>query len=225
MTDGTPLHRSPSKGTPSGAPPTLVEVAASLPGPVYTFASPHHLEPFTASAALASGRTVSVSVSYTFYRHPARREDPRNFVDLSPAQRTAIARADSSTLPAWLRDQIRRMRYPTLFEAVRTSLPIPAERAHPLEARLEAHLVDSLRSLFPGQPVSERLRTVRGAPLAGHEVRRGVPLPIDGEPHRSHRVEIAPHFLAIGARLDDRYVTAVIPWELRTLITPALETL
>ncbi|MDY0912240.1 hypothetical protein [Rathayibacter festucae] len=208
-----------------GAPPTLAEVAATLPGPVYTFASPHHLEPFTASSSLASGRAVAVSVSYTFYRYPARREDPRNFVALTPAQRAAIARAETSTLPDWLRDQIRRMRYPTLFEAVRTSMPIPAERAHPLEARLEAHLVDSLRTLFPGQLVSERLRVVRGEPLAGYEIRRGVPLLVDGETHRSHRVEIAPHFLAIGARLDDRYVTAVIPWELRTMITPSLETL
>ncbi|ROS30003.1 hypothetical protein EDF22_1760 [Rathayibacter sp. PhB127] len=205
-----------------GAPPTLHEVAAGLTGAVYTFAPQHHLEPFTASSDLASGRVVAVSVSYTYYQHPSRPEDPRNFVDLTPQQRTAIARAETSALPDWLRDQIRRMRYPTLFDAVRTSLPFPAERAHPVEGRLEADLTDSLRTLFPGQHLSTRLRTVRGAPLAEYKVHRGVPLSVDGEIHRGTRVEIAPHVFAFGTRLDDRYVTAVIPWDLRADIVPAL---
>jgi hypothetical protein len=204
------------------SPPTLDDVAATLPGPVYTFAPQPHLEPFTASSTLAGRRVVAVNMTYTFYRHPYRRDDPRNFVDLTPQQRAAIARAETSALPEWLRDQIRRMRYPTLFEAVRTSLPIPAERAHPLESRLEAHLADSLRTLFPGQPLSERLRVTPGEPLADYDLRRGIPLQVSGETHRSFRVEIAPHLIAVGVHLEDRYVTSVIPYELRGVISPAL---
>jgi hypothetical protein len=207
------------------APPTLREVAATLPGPVYSFAPQSHLEAFAASSTRASGRVVAVSMSYTFYRYPAQPGDARNFVGLTPQQRAAIARADSSSLPEWIRDQIRRLRYPTLFEAVRTSLPIPAERAHPLEARLEAHVTEFLRALFPGQPLAERLRTVRGAPLSEYDVRRGVPVRVDGESRRGYRVDIAPHVIAVGAYLEDRYLTAIIPSDFHASITPAFATL
>ncbi|NQX18342.1 hypothetical protein [Rathayibacter sp. VKM Ac-2857] len=164
-------------------------------------------------------------MSYTFYRHPARPDDARNFVDLNRQQQAAIARAETSALPAWMRDQIRRLRYPTLFEAVRTSLPIPAERTHPLEARLEAHITDYLRALSPRQPRAERLRTVRGAPLAEYDVHRGIPLRINGELCRSYRVNIAPHVIAVGAHLEDRYLTAVIPADIHASITPAFAVL
>lgn len=205
--------------------PSLREAAAELAGPVYTFAPQPRVEAFAASPGRASGRVVKMCLSYSYFRFPECQEDPRNFVTLTPAQKTAIARAEGSSLPQELRDQIRRTRFPTLFEAVRTSLLIPAERAHPLESRLEAHIVDVLQAMFPGQPRPERSRSPRSAPLANYDVHRGVPLLIDGEACRAYRVDIAPHVVAVGARVDDRYFTAVIPTDLYPGITLAFATL
>lgn len=205
--------------------PGMRDAAAKLSGPVYTLAEQPRVEAFAATAGRASGRVVKMCLSYSYFRFPERRSDPRNFVRLTPEQDAAIARAERSSLPEQLRDQIRRARFPTLFEAVRTSVPIPSERAHPLESRLEAHIVDVLRAMFPGQPRPERSQRSQARPLANFDVQRGVPLLVNGEPCRSFRVEVAPHVVAVGAHIDDRYFTAVIPTTLYPDITLAFATL
>ena len=205
--------------------PGMRAVAAELAGPVYTFVPQPQVEAFAATAGRASGRVVKMCLSYSYFRFPARREDPRNFVDLTEQQRAAIARAEASSLPVELREQIGRARFPILFEAVRTSLPIPSERAHPLESRLEAHIVDVLRAMFPGQPRPERSHRARARPLRNYTVQRGVPLLVDDEMCRSYRVEIAPHVIAVGAQVQGRYFTAVVPTVVFPNITLAFVTL
>lgn len=192
-------------------PHAVAEIVASFAGPVYGFVAQSHLQEFAATPASATGRVVQVSLSYTYFRVPARPADPSNFVELTADQERAIVAAEGSKLPPWLKDQISRMRYPVLFEAVRTSLPIPSERAHPIESRLAAHMSDALHALRPQLATVESSH--HGSPLQvrDDDIRRGVPVLVDGEPVRSYRVDGHPEVIAIGMDLRSCFVTAVVP--------------
>ncbi|NQX28495.1 hypothetical protein HQQ81_14200 [Microbacteriaceae bacterium VKM Ac-2854] len=192
-------------------PPSVADIVASFAGPVYGFVSQSHLREFAATPASATGRMVQVSLSYTYLRVPARPTDPSNFVQLSPDQQRAIDAAEASSLPTWLKEQINRMRYPVLFEAVRTSLPIPSERAHPIESRLAAHLSDALHALQPQLATVESSHHGALRQLQDEDIRRGVPVLVDGEWQRSFRIDAHPEVIAVGLQLEDCFVTAVVP--------------
>ncbi|NQX14110.1 hypothetical protein HQQ80_20990 [Microbacteriaceae bacterium VKM Ac-2855] len=202
------------------APPGVNEIAARFGAPVLAFAPQPRLEEFAAAQTSSHGRFVEISLSYSFFVNPRNRADPVNHVALDPAQKLAIERAENDHLPPWMIDQITRMRYPVLWEAVRTSVPIPAERSRPIEARLAAHMNDVLRNTFPG-----RVRTRRGgmpvvaASLREEEVTRGVPMVVDGEPTRGFRVDTDPDVIAYGARVDGRYMTVVIDRKIAPQLT------
>jgi hypothetical protein len=201
------------------APPGVDEIAARFGAPVLSFAPQPRLEEFAAAQTASHGRFVEISLSYSYFSNPRNRNDPANHIALDPSQRAAIERAENDHLPPWMIDQVTRMRYPVLWEAVRTSVPIPAERSRPLEARMAAHMNDVLRNTFPG-----RVRTRRGgmpvvaASLREEEVTRGVPVLIDGEPTRGFRVDADPDVVAIGARVDGRFMTVVIDRKLESQI-------
>lgn len=198
--------------SPSGALyPGVAEAVAAFPGPVYGFVSQPQLQEFAATTREATGRVVQIGLSYSFLRLPQRPDDPVNFIELTAEQRQAIERASASTLPGWLKEQIARMRYPTLFDAVRTSVPIPAERAHPIEARLAAHMLDTLQATRPRTATTESAQY--GFPPLFHDddVIRGMPVRVDGETVRSYRVETHPDIVGVGIHHNDAYVTAVVP--------------
>ncbi|QHC69033.1 MULTISPECIES: hypothetical protein [unclassified Rathayibacter] len=193
------------------APPGVDEIAARFGDPVLAFAPQPRLEEFAAAQTMALGRFVEISLSYSFYKNPRNRADPVNHVPLTPEQKRAIERAENDHLPPWMVDQVTRMRYPVLWEAVRTSVPIPAERSRPLESRLAAHMGDVLRNTFPGRVRSRRGgMPVVAAALRDEDVVRGVPVIVDGEALRGYRVDTDPDVVAIGARVDGRYMTVVL---------------
>lgn len=193
------------------APPGVDQIAARFGDPVLAFAPQPWLEEFAAAQTSSHGRFVEISLSYSFFRNPRDRSDPVNHVALDPTQKLAIERAENDHLPPWMIDQITRMRYPVLWEAVRTSVPIPAERSRPIEARIGAHMNDVLRNTFPGRVRSRRGgMPVVAATLREEDVSRGVPLLIDGEQTRGFRVDTDPDVIALGARVDGRYMTVVI---------------
>ncbi|NQX26012.1 hypothetical protein HQQ81_01425 [Microbacteriaceae bacterium VKM Ac-2854] len=175
------------------------------------------LEEFAAAPILVGGRMVEVSLSYSVLRHPLRRDHPENLVPLSAEQERAIQRAESGDLPPWIVDQITRMRYPVLWEAVRTSVSIPSERARPIEARLAAHVNDALR-LMPGANTRNR----RVARLTESDLVRGASIDVDGTPTRGILLRDDPDVVAFGLRVDDRHVTAVLDRNLAPLVDVAL---
>ncbi|NQX12625.1 hypothetical protein HQQ80_13370 [Microbacteriaceae bacterium VKM Ac-2855] len=181
--------------------------------PVVSFVPQPRLEQFAAAPSITNGRIVEVSLSYSLLRHPHRRDHPENLLPLSAEQDRAIRRAEEGDLPEWMIDQIRRMRYPVLWEAVRTAVTIPTERARPLEARLGAHMKDALR-LMPGANSRSR-KTVQ---LREEELTRGAPIGVDGETVRGIRVDGDPDVVALGFRLDERQVTVVIERALAPLV-------
>jgi hypothetical protein len=64
---------------------------------------------------------MTASVTYTLWRNPIDRSDPINLADLDEQTRRAIEDVPPWPRPAWLVKQVKRMRYPQLMEAVRTT--------------------------------------------------------------------------------------------------------
>ena len=63
----------------------------------------------------------SVSLTYTLWRNPDDHSDPRNEIELDPGIRRSIEEEPPWGRPAWLIERAQLLKYPMLWEAVRTS--------------------------------------------------------------------------------------------------------
>lgn len=73
---------------------------------------------------------MTASVTYTIWRNPNDYSDPMDLADLDEHTRRAINDVPPWPRPAWLVEQVERLRYPQLWEAVRTTWHRdPSERA------------------------------------------------------------------------------------------------
>lgn len=157
---------------------------------------------------------MSVSVSSTLWRNPADRSDPVNFAELDDATRSAIEDVPPWPRPAWLVEQVERMRYPMLWEAVQTTWTRPGSRRATLEDHLVTHTNHIIMNQFReqaglglGEWDSPALTSRRG-------VRRGVPVVLDGRPIPGVEIDTDPFVYAVGAALPDGgTLTAVIARE------------
>ena len=190
--------------------PARIEATlATLGCPVFGFAPQPHLSELTATTITARARVVGASLSYTYFRNPLNPDHPSNFVPLTPEQTRAIERAQSSTLPRWMVEQVVRIRYPTLWDAVRTAKVGPADAKNSLELRLAAHANDVLRAQDPHHvPVRVPTATTTGR-LSRGDLLESTCVIVDREPHRARLLQAGPHLVAIGARIDGRYLTVV----------------
>src|SRR5690606_12749222 len=64
---------------------------------------------------------MTVAESSTLWRNPDDRSDPINLADLDDATRRALDEVPPWPRPSWLIEEVERMRYPRLMEAVRTT--------------------------------------------------------------------------------------------------------
>jgi hypothetical protein len=64
--------------------------------------------------------SCEASISYTLWRNPDELDDPANLAELDQRQRRALEAQPPWPRPPWLVEQVRRMRYPMLWEWVRT---------------------------------------------------------------------------------------------------------
>jgi len=215
MTTATATIRDPLE--PSGVEATL----RSLDGPVFGFAAQPHLSELAAATLSDRARVDGVSLSYTYYRHPLNRAHPSNFVDLTPQQVAAIERAESSSLPLWMVEQIRQIRYPTLWDAVRTAKAGPGDRKDALETRLAAHANDVLRARDPRHVAIRSPRNTSTGRLHHSDLLETTCVMVDREPHRGRLLEAAPFLTAFGTRIGKRYLTVV--YDTRTAPKLALE--
>ncbi len=70
----------------------------------------------------AEGReSISVSVTYTYWRNPADHADPVNLAELDDETRASLDTVPPWPRPAWLVEMAQQLRFPLLWEAVRTS--------------------------------------------------------------------------------------------------------
>ena len=76
---------------------------------------------FTESSGWAGHEELTVEFSYTLWRYPEDRSDPRNEIELDEQTRRAIDEEPPWGRPAWLVEQVQLFRYPMLWSAVRTA--------------------------------------------------------------------------------------------------------
>ncbi|ARJ06763.1 hypothetical protein GCM10010988_20720 [Cnuibacter physcomitrellae] len=167
---------------------------------------------FTESRGSAGLFESSVRFSYTLWRYPEDRSDPRNEVELDERTRRSIDEEPPWGRPDWLREQARLFHYPILWEAVRTSWYGSAE--HPtgtVPLQMVDHVNHVLRNSF-----REQLGLPAG-PGGGDEWKASVSavvpstVVVDGEAREGVRIDTDPWVSAVGFPVSERVLcTAVV---------------
>lgn len=154
---------------------------------------------------------VTLSRSYTLWRHPEDRDDPRNLAVLDAATRASLDGPPERPLPPWLLEERRRMRYPVLWEAVQTHWTARGVEARGESDRLVEHAGYVLQNRFRvelGLSATEQDpgRLVSPKALQASTVR------VDGAARAALLLDTDPFVLALATTLDDgRVVTVVLP--------------
>lgn len=166
---------------------------------------------FTEGADSAGPTERSVSVTYTVWRNPARRDDPVNLAELDEHTRAALDTEPPWPRPSWLIEQAQQFRYPMAWEAVRTSWHRDQYPETSLDAQLLAHTNHILMNQFrnelglpPGPTTTTDWR------VTAANVNPEATLLIDGTPRSAVEIDTDPFVYAIGARLHDDVVTTVV---------------
>lgn len=151
----------------------------------------------------------SVAITYTLWRNPGDRSDPVNLARLDDATRALVERP--TPRPPWIAERLESLRYPKLWEAVRTTWTREAPDATWLADQLLQHLDHILMSQYMSEDVSS---IVRGdpPPERPHAVNHDATVQVDGVETPAVEVDSAAHRYAIGVRLSPTtVVTAVLP--------------
>ncbi|MFE5409316.1 hypothetical protein [Microbacterium sp. NPDC056569] len=175
----------------------------------------------------AKGRfQLSVSLSYTLWRNPDDRSDPVNLRELDPQERAAIDDVPPWPRPSWLIEYVETMRYPRLWEAVRTSWNRDASEYTTLSRQLIDHANYILMNEFREELGLPPGPTDDGPWQVGpSSVNAAATLEIDGHAVPAAEIDTDPFVYAIGAQLDhDVVTTVVVPREHVPLLRIALRT-
>jgi hypothetical protein len=218
------MHFSDRRPEDVPPPPTIDERARAFTVPVMTFVAQAAVEELgvgTTGSGRNDGPVIldSVSLSYTLWRNPGDHADPLNLAVLDPDLLASLDREPPRPLPAWMVERRERMRYPTLWEAVKTTLadvgaPAATLVAHANHVLHNAFIDERVRGEFPGEldsPVTER--HIREHPLL-----------VDGVEVDGLLIDTDPHVYAVGADLGDRILTSVIARKDLGFVTLAFET-
>lgn len=168
--------------------------------------------PAITQGADAQGRShLAVGLSYRLWRNPQDRADPLNLKDLDESERAAIDSVPPWPRPAWLVEYVEMMRYPLLWEAVRTSWArTPSPYTSP-RRQLVDHtnyiLMNQFREVLglPSGPTTDGPWQVREA-----SVNAAATLEIDGNVVPAFEIDTDPFVYAIGAQLRPDVVTTVV---------------
>lgn len=158
----------------------------------------------------AGHASLSVSITYTLWRNAADHSDPVNLAILSDEKRAAIEAVPPWPRPQWLVDRVQNMRYPQLWEAVRTTWNRDLNGQASLVQELVDHANHVLNNQYqdgavqPGFPPAPR--------LAENAVNSTVTVVIDGVTSAAAEINTDPFVYAIGAETAPHtVVTAVLP--------------
>ncbi len=156
---------------------------------------------------------MTASITYTLWRNPDDRADPVNLADLDETTRRSIEEVPPWPRPPWLIEYLQRLRYPQLWEAVRTTWHrVPSERSS-VQNLLADHvnhiLMNQYREeLWPGgNPRDQHPPAVTGRMVndQARTVINGINVP-------GAEVDTDPFVYGIGAQLPGGgVVTAVLP--------------
>jgi hypothetical protein len=199
------------------SPPSADDIAAAFAVPLLTFVNQPALEEAGAGASSSTQNGLPMmecaSISYTFWRNPQNREDPINLAELDEVTRESLETEPPWELPEWLLRARARMRYPTLWEAVRTTHFSDESAGQSAESALVEHLnyivmnvfrEERARGDFPGELFDEATEK---------HIQHGIAISLDGRTVPGMQIDTDPHVLGVAADLGDRILTAVFSRE------------
>ncbi|MDR2323636.1 MAG: hypothetical protein LBE60_18560 [Microbacterium sp.] len=211
------------------------EMVRALPFAIYGLVSQPSLEDLDSiGLAFVGGfersTQTAVSVTYTLWRNPDDHDDPANLAELDEITRESLDRDPPWPRPRWLIEQAELMRYPMLWEAVRTTWTADAQEYQSLPNQLVQHVNYILMNRFraelgipdgppSGPPGDEPWHTRLSA------VNPRARLEVDGHQVDAVEIDTDPFVYGIGAQLSPEIVvTVVIPRADLPLIRLALAT-
>ncbi len=197
------------------APPTPDEVAAAFAVPLLTFSpQPAVEEGYVSRSGEYSNAGPDLDVatlSYTLWRNPLNHSDPVNLVELSEEMRVALAVEPVRPLPPWVMQIRDRMKYPQLWDAVRTThLPRPST-FHTAPAALVEHVNYIVMNMFREERMRGEFPGELFDPAFERHIEHGVPVMLDGVPVPGMRLDTDPHVLGLAVDLGDTFLTAAVP--------------
>lgn len=192
------------------------ELLKHMPIPVIELVDQANVEVIDISVARSSDHLgyseLTANVNATLWRNPEDKSDPANLADLDDSTRRAIDDVPSWPRPAWLIEQVDRMRYPQLWEAVQTTWRREESESSTLDMCLTNHARYILMNHFReelGLAIGEWESTAFPSARA---VRHGVVLTIDGTEVIGAEIDTDPFVYAVGAKLPSGgTLTAVLP--------------
>jgi hypothetical protein len=194
------------------------EQARLMPVPVLGLLPQRHLEDWEAVGVGTETRnevltSCEVNISYTLWRNPDEPTDPLNLAELDEQQRHALEADPPWPRPPWLLEQVRKMRYPMLWECVRTRWCRDPHESDRVDALLVAHVNHILVNRFrPTPAVSNDLPYDIDGPVDERCVERGVPVLVDGVARDGVRIDTDPDVYGLGVDIGANAVlTAAIP--------------
>ncbi|MFS4505647.1 hypothetical protein ACMA46_05350 [Clavibacter sp. Sh2141] len=156
---------------------------------------------------------LDASLMYTLWRNPDDRADPVNRGPLTDAELAALDEPTPRPLPAELEAVRQRMRWPSLWEAVKTTVMHPPgagifvpDLAGALLQHAEHIIVNSFRDARTGDAFPP---VISDAPAADDLDR--VRIEVDGVLVDGLRLDRDADVVAVGAQVGDRILTAVVP--------------
>ena len=158
--------------------------------------------------------TVTANVSATLWRNPGDRSDPINLAELDEHTRRSIEDVPPWPRPPWLIEQVERMRYPQLWEAVQTTWRREDSAHSTLESTLIDHARYILMNLFREELGLQFGEWESAAFPTSLALRSGVAVMIDGAEILGSEIDTDPFIYAVGAKLaSGGTLTAVVPRE------------
>jgi hypothetical protein len=195
------------------------EQARDLPMSIVGLVPQPHLEDWGAIGVGSGTRngvldSCEASISYTLWRNPDERDDPVNLAELDEQQRRALEAAPPWPRPSWLVEQVRRMRYPMLWECVRTQWSREPGGYGDVPTQLVAHVNHILVNQFRHTGVVDDDDPAHGidGPVDERCVEARIPVLVDGTARNGFRIDTDPHVYGLAVDLDPHSVlTAAIP--------------
>ncbi|WP_311877171.1 hypothetical protein [Microbacterium forte] len=170
----------------------------------------------------------SVSLTYTLWRNPDDHSDPRNEIELDPGIRRSIEEEPPWGRPAWLIERAQLLKYPMLWEAVRTSWQAsPDPERHALSEQLVDHANHILRNRFREELGLPDLPSEGddGGWEAKTSAARDAVVAVDGRNRPGVQIDTDPFVYAVGFRVDENVVcTVVVPRDSLPTIDLAITT-
>ncbi|XKH54004.1 hypothetical protein LG293_14810 [Citricoccus nitrophenolicus] len=196
----------------------LAEQLQLMPIPMLGLAPQPSLEDadgvaFTSSQDDHGYSMMAASITYTLWRNPHDRSDPSNLAELDERTRQALDEVPPWPRPEWLVEQVKRLRYPQLWEAARTTWHRePSERStvsRVLAGHVRYNLVNQYRQeLGLSEDPAEQIPSEDPSPV----VTGTTSLLINGVEVAGVEVDADPLVYGIGAELPSGgVVTAVLP--------------